>query len=69
MLTLNATDLTAVTLILSDDGYKILAEFFRCYNEETNSAVANDYLNNGMSVEDYLNSDRSTNIILQHSPV
>lgn len=69
MLTLNATDLTNVTLVLADDGYKILAEFFSCYNEETNAAVANDFLESGMSVEDYLNSDRSTNIILQRSPV
>lgn len=69
MITLNATDLTNVTLVLSDEGYKILADFFSCHNDETNDAVAKDFLESGMTVEDYLKSDRSTNIILQLSPV
>lgn len=58
-----------VEALLNDTGYNILAEFFNCRNDETNEKIATDFLQIGMTIDDYLISDRSTNIILSSANI
>jgi hypothetical protein len=53
-----------VEALLNDSSYIILADFFSCHNEVTNKKVADDFLQSGMTIDDYLATDRYTNIIL-----
>lgn len=56
-----------VEALLKDEGYIILTEFFSC-TQKTHDAVAADFLESGLTIDEYFKTSRSTDIIVKTAP-